>query len=167
MGLLLEGDVQVASGNNRAAMTAYLDGLRRAPGTELAAKAHAALLAQGQTAAADGVAADWLRSHPRDADFLVHLGNGALARGDSAAAERNFQQAVRLQPLHGLALNNLAVAMLQQGQRGAQGYAEQAAALLPDSAEVADTLAAARRAENRRSRTSTPPAASAAAPAVP
>jgi tetratricopeptide (TPR) repeat protein len=77
----------------------------------------------------------------------MHLGNGALARGDAAAAEGHFQAAVRLQPLHGLALNNLAVAMLKLQHAGARAFAERAAALLPDNAAVQDTLATARRAE--------------------
>jgi tetratricopeptide (TPR) repeat protein len=160
VGLALEGDVLAASGNLAGAAAVYLEGLRRSPGTELAAKAHAALQAQGQARAAAAVAADWRRSHPRDADFAVHLGNGALARGDAATAEREFQDAVRLQPLHGLALNNLATAMLQLGHAGALAYAQRAATLLPDSPEVRDTLAAAERAERR------PALAAAATPAA-
>ena len=147
VGLVLEGDVLTSNGNLNGAAAAYLDGLRRAPGTEVAAKAHAAVLAQGRTEAAASLAADWQRSHPRDADFAVHLGNGALTTGDAAAAERHFQQAVRLQPLYGLALNNLAVAMLKLGHPGALAYAERAAALLPDSAGVLDTLGTARLAQ--------------------
>jgi putative PEP-CTERM system TPR-repeat lipoprotein len=143
VGLALEGDVQVTTGNTAGAAAVYLDGLRRAPSTEFAAKAHAALLALGRSGAAAAVAADWRRSHPRDADFAMHLGNGALARGDAATAEREFQQAVRLQPLHALALNNLATAMLQLRHTGALPYAKRAAALMPDSPEVRDTLAAA------------------------
>ena len=147
VGLLLEGDVLVASGQNGPAALVYLDGVRRAPSTELAAKAHAALVANGQSAAADTLAADWRRQRPQDADFLVHLGNGALARADAAVAERHLLAAIALQPLHGLALNNLAMALLQQKRSGALPYAERAAALLPDSPEVRDTLAAARKAE--------------------
>lgn len=147
LGLLLEGDVLMGSGNPGGAAAVYLNGLQRTPTTEVAAKAHAALLAVGRADAAAGLAADWRRGHPRDADFAMHLGNGALARGDAAAAERLFQDAVRLQPLHALALNNLAVAMLQLQHRGARAYAERAAALMPDSAGVQDTLATARRAE--------------------
>jgi Flp pilus assembly protein TadD len=165
VGLLLEGDVQVSSGNTSGAAAAYLEGLRRAPATEVAAKAHAALLALGRDEAAAALAVDWRRTHPRDADFAVHLGNGALARGDAAAAEREFLEAVRLQPLHGLALNNLAMAMLTLEHGGARVYAERAATLLPDSASVQDTLATARRAEPLPVRVSaSPPKPTPAAP---
>jgi tetratricopeptide (TPR) repeat protein len=151
-GLLLEGDVLLASGDSRGAAAAYVEGLRRAPTIEIAAKAHALLMGRGDVSGAAGVAADWQRSHPRDADFAFHLGNDALSRGDIAAAERYFQAAVNWQPLHGLALNNLAVAMLKIGHVGALAYAERAAVLMPESAGVKDTLTTARHAQQLTSR---------------
>ena len=92
-------------------------------------------------AAAEGFAAQWLKTHPADAGFRVHLGSRALALGDAALAERLFTQAVAIAPRNWQALNDLAWLMADRGAKGGLRHALQAAALAPGEPVVLDTLA--------------------------
>ena len=152
VGHLFEGDVLLSTGDVTGALAAYRDGLRREPLTELAAKTHQLLYAVTRTDEASRFAAEWQRLHPRDADFLFHLGNAAQARGDAVSAERDYRATARLQPLNAMALNNIAWALLAQGKPGAVAPAQKAVDLLPDSAEAMDTLARALLADKQTDR---------------
>ena len=95
----------------------------------------------GQSAEADKFAASWQKEHPKDAVFLLYLGDAALAGKDYVSAERNYAAAVRLQPGSALAYNNLAWVTAKLNKEGAIGFAEKANALAPDQSAFMDTLA--------------------------
>jgi putative PEP-CTERM system TPR-repeat lipoprotein len=141
IGFVLEGDVQGALKNPAAAVTAYRTALKIAPTPETAVRLHLALLSPGKSAEANRFAAEWLKEHPRDILFLLHLGNIALDQRDFAQAELRYQEILRLNPNNVLALSKVAWAMTQQKKRGAVTYAEKAYQLRPDQPAITATLA--------------------------
>jgi predicted Zn-dependent protease len=58
-----------------------------------------------------------LQQWPGSLPALMGLGNSFYALGDLSRAERAFQDAVRLHPTSGAALNNLAQVLWEEGQR--------------------------------------------------
>jgi len=64
-----------------------------------------------------------------------------LASGDTEAARNNFEQVLKINPFDAVALNNLAVTMVAQGQYfEAQSLLERAARLAPENFEIAANL---------------------------
>lgn len=148
-GWLFEADIQQRLKNPTAAIAAYRNGLRQRPHPELAARLHAALLAAGQRAEADRLAAEWDRDRPGDPTMDQHLAGVAITRGDFAQAEQRLARVVERQPDNALALNNLAWLMVRQGRSGAVPLAERANELLPGRPPLMDTLAGALAAEKQ------------------
>jgi putative PEP-CTERM system TPR-repeat lipoprotein len=157
VGHVLEGDVEAALGHWDAAAAAYRRALALSGANDVALKLHAALLAaDGAAGPAAGVggrggrrgqakqfASQWLAAHPRDGQFLIALGDHAVARNDLPDAEQHYQRAVDLRPQDPQALNNLAWVLAQQNKPQALAHAEKANRLLPDRPEVMDTWALA------------------------
>ena len=140
-GFMLEGDIQAGQKNWPAAVVAYRQASeKRTADPKSAGKLHAAML-MTDVAAAEGFATQWLKTHPADAGFRVHLGSRALVLGDAALAERLFTQAVSIAPRNWQALNDLAWLMADRGAKGGLRHALQAAALAPGEPAVLDTLA--------------------------
>jgi hypothetical protein len=118
------------------------------PGTPDASRyveAAAALEAVGRVDAA-GIAYRAAATHwPRDALPRLALGNVALTRGDLAAAESDYRQAIELDRGNVAAHNNLAEVLLRRGcVNAARSETETAAALAgagPLAAAVEDTAA--------------------------
>jgi FimV-like protein len=82
-----------------------------------------------------------MNSHPKDARFTAYLAEAALARKDYAAAEKLYQNVLKLQPESALALNNMAWVTLQLKKDGALEYAQKADQLMPNQPQIMDTLA--------------------------
>jgi cellulose synthase operon protein C len=141
LGLMLEGDVNVARKDWPAAVAAYKAALQLAPAGEVAAKLHAATVEAGKTKEAEQFAASWRAANPKDAQFPVYLAEMALGRKDYAAAERLYQGVLQIQPDSAPVLNNMAWATLQLGKDGALAYAEKANQLAPKQPQFMDTLA--------------------------
>lgn len=141
VGFAMEGDVNVAQKKWDAAVSAYRAGLQRAPGTELAIKLNSVLLASGKAAESERFAAAWLKDHPNDQAFLLHLGDLALSRKDYVAAEKTYLTILAVQPDNALALNNLAWVSAQLNREGAIAYAEKANQIAPHQPAYMDTLA--------------------------
>jgi len=76
-----------------------------------------------------------------DATFTFHLGDAALGRKDYAAAERLYQDVIKLEPNNAAAFNNLAWALSRQDKTDALGYAERANQIAPNQPAFMDTLA--------------------------
>lgn len=143
LGWALEGEIESQRKNWGAAAAAYRGALQRRPVADYAAKLHRSLLQAGKTTEADGVAADWKKSQPKDAVFAYYLGDLALAQNKLAEAEQHYRAVLEVQPKNALALNNVAWLLVKQGKPGAVAMAEQATTLLPDRAALLDTLATA------------------------
>lgn len=148
-GWQLEGDLRSTQKNWPAAISAYRAALQRDKLPEVAVALHGALLASGQTAAAQRWTADWLKDHPRDALYLYHLGDLGMAAKDYAEAERRYRAVMELQPNNALAINNVAWLMAMQKKTGAVALAERAVRALPGSPAFLDTLAFALAAEGQ------------------
>lgn len=141
VGYVLEGDINVSQKNWDGAATAYRAGLKQVNSSELAIKLHSVLLASGKGAEADKFQAGWQKGNPKDAAFLLYLGDGAIARKDYGSAEKRYLEVIKLQPNNAVAYNNLAWVSAKLNKDGAIGYAEKANALAPNQPALMDTLA--------------------------
>lgn len=150
VGFLLEGGIEASLKRWDNALAVYNAGLKAAPNsTELATRVHVALTAAKQEAAADKHAAEWLKNHPRDAEFQYYLGDFALAARNLPQAELRYREVLKLQPENALALNNVAWLMATAKKPGSVALAEKANALLPNRPVIMDTLALALAAEGQ------------------
>lgn len=141
MGYVLEGDIHASEKKWESALTAYRNGLKQTPATELAVKLHNGLLASGKAAEADKFSGGWQKDHPQDAAFVLYLADAAIARKDYPVAERNYQAVLKVQPNNAVAYNNLAWVTSKMNKEGAIAYAEKALALAPNQPAFMDTLA--------------------------
>jgi putative PEP-CTERM system TPR-repeat lipoprotein len=135
----LIGDIYLAANRPSDAVKAYQDALAAAPSAMLVIRLDAALLRTGQTDGAIKVLSDWIAQHPDDlvvAEQLADIYIGTR-RFDEAAAI--LQRVLDKKPHDAIALNNLAWVYQQQGDKRAQGVAQQAYILSPGG-ETADTL---------------------------
>ncbi len=148
-GFSMEGDVALRQKDWDGAVVVLRKAvLRKQPG-DAAQRLHAALSAGKKTTEAAAMAQDWRQKHPDDQGFVLHLGDLALAGGQSAEAEALYRQVIARQPGNVPALNNLAYVLASQKKPGAVALAEQALKLAPKSAAVMDTLAMALAAEQQ------------------
>ncbi len=149
LGFTLEGDIEAGRKNWDAAIAAYRSAHAIGRNTDSTTRLHMALRSGGKAAEAQRLAADWIKSQPKDAPFLFYLGDVALADKDLAAAEAQYRAVVAIQPRNALALNNIAWLLLQQNKPGALALAQQANDMLPGRAPLMDTLALALAADNQ------------------
>ncbi|MBT3068641.1 XrtA/PEP-CTERM system TPR-repeat protein PrsT [Rhodoferax sp. U11-2br] len=141
VGYVLEGDINASQKNWSAAANAYQTGLKQASSAELAVKLHSVLLAAGKTSEAEKFSATWQRDQPKDAVFLLYLGDGAINRKDYSGAEKLYAHVTQLQPNNAVAFNNLAWVTARLNKDGAIALAEKANALSPNQPAFMDTLA--------------------------
>lgn len=141
VGYVLEGDIHSSQKSWANAVSAYRTALKFVQSTELAVKTHNALIASGASAEATKLANDWVKDHPKDSGFRVHLGDLAIARRLFAEANQHYQAALLLQPNNPLVLNNLAWVAGQLKSPKAIEYAEKANRLAPNQPQFMDTLA--------------------------
>jgi len=151
IGHLMEGEIQAGRRAWDPALAAFRAALARQETTELAKKLNALFVVANRPAESQRFAEQWMRSHPRDADFVYHLGLMAMGNKDYAAAELRFKEVLAIEPENAGAMNNLAWLMVKRGVPGALEMAERANRLMPNHSAVLDTLAAALSAENRLS----------------
>ncbi|MCB8747406.1 PEP-CTERM system TPR-repeat protein PrsT [Rhodoferax sp. U2-2l] len=141
VGYVLEGDINASQKNWDAAASAYQTGLKQISSAELAVKLHSVLAAAGKTAEAEKFSAKWQATQPKDAIFLLYLGDGAIARKDYAGAEKLYSRVTQLQPNNAVAFNNLAWVTARLNKDGSIALAEKANALAPNQPAFMDTLA--------------------------
>lgn len=168
-GYLAEGDMLYEQKKYAAAAVAYRKATER-PITDpqAAPKLHAALMATPDKAAAEAFSATWLRAHPKDAVFRLHMGSRAIALGDYAQAERYLAESVALYDRNANALNNLAWVMAERSSKGSMVFAQKAVALAPGNVLMLDTLAKTQAVEDSIERAiATQQAAVQQAPTVP
>lgn len=140
-GYIFEGDIHAANGSINDATGAYRSGLKQTNAPELAVKLNGAMLASGNAAEAEKMAAEWLKNHPKDILFRLYLGDLAGANKNHSQAVTHYLSALALQPNNALILNNLAWASSQTKSPKALEYAEKANQLAPDQPAFMDTLA--------------------------
>jgi putative PEP-CTERM system TPR-repeat lipoprotein len=141
VGWLFEGHIQAAAKNWGSATALYRTALQKESTTGTAMKLHASLLSSGKQADAEGQAAQWIKSHPKDAAFFQYLGERGLFEQKLAEAESWFQKANELRPDNPSVLNNLAWTTAKLEKPGALDLAERANKLSPNQPVFMDTLA--------------------------
>ena len=139
-GFVFEGDIHAAKSDAPRAVLLYRAAFKQAPVSQVAVKLHAALLASSKGEAV-AFAQSWIRANPKDAEFLLHLGNGATAAKDYPAAITHYENALAQQPENPMILNNLAWVLGQTKSPKAVEYAEKANQLAPNQPAILDTLA--------------------------
>ncbi|MFO1267747.1 MAG: tetratricopeptide repeat protein [Rubrivivax sp.] len=142
LGWLFEGEIETALGHPAAAAAAYRKAHERSNTSDSAVRLHTSLVA-ADAAAAAAFARQHLAAAPGDAHFVTHLAQVAAAQGRLAEAEARYRQALKLQPDHVVALNNLAELLNARRDREALALAKHAAKVAPHLAAVLDTLATA------------------------
>lgn len=141
VGFTFEGDVQASEKAWPEAIAVYRNGLKQVAAPELAIKLHTALLATGNTAEAEKMAATWIKDHPKDIALRVHQGDIATARKQYPQAAQHYRGALEIQPNNPTVLNNLAWVSGQIKAPKAIEYAEKANQLSPNQPPFMDTLA--------------------------
>jgi putative PEP-CTERM system TPR-repeat lipoprotein len=143
-GLVLEGDVESAQRHGREALAAYRAALAKEPGsTAVAVKVHGALVSQDDKAGAAAFATKWQSDHAKDAGFMFHLSEVAIAQREYTLAETRLNEALKLRADDPIMLNNLAWVQVQLKKPTAIEVAEKANQLRPDTPAFMDTLALA------------------------
>jgi putative PEP-CTERM system TPR-repeat lipoprotein len=141
-GYALAGDLLLAQKKAAEALKAYDEAFARAPSGALVVQRHRVSVAMGMDPGLAPLEA-WLAKHPRDAQVRLYVGNRHYAAGQYDIAAKAFRSIVEVDPKHGYALNNLASAYLKLKDARALPTAQSAYALLPDDADVLDTLGVA------------------------
>lgn len=141
LGFLLEGEIELDQQKHELAIAALRQALAKSNGAEAAPRLHLALLGAKQNAEADRMAGSWVKAHPDDIGFALHLSALASKQGNPALAESRYRDVLKRQPDNVLALNNLAFLLVKQKKPGAVALAEQAVKLAPEQPLFMDTLA--------------------------
>jgi len=150
-GLLLEGEIETSRNRWDTAAAALRKAVDKTGSPVAALKLHHVLTRAGKTNDADALAERWLKAHPNDAGFLFYLGDAAQTQGNGTSAEKRYRQALAVEPDQVLALNNLAMLLVQQKKPGAVALAERAVKAAPDQPALLDTLAQALASEDKLS----------------
>jgi putative PEP-CTERM system TPR-repeat lipoprotein len=148
-GYFLEAEVHLARRDWAPAMNAMQAALERQKSTTTAIRLHSTMKVAGRSSDAERFASNWMRTNPKDSEFMFHLGSVAMDERAYAEAEVAYRKVLTLLPENAAALNNVAWLMTQQGKTGAVSYAEKAVKLLPDQPALMDTLAGALAAEGQ------------------
>jgi putative PEP-CTERM system TPR-repeat lipoprotein len=135
----LNGDVYMAADRPADAVQAYQDALTTGPNQMLQQRLIGALLRTGQSDAALKAAADWAAKHPDDLVDLEQLADLEILAKKYDAASEHLRQLLAKKPHDPVALNNLAWVYSLQGDKRAEGLAQQAYILSPGG-QTADTL---------------------------
>jgi len=140
-GYLFEGDIAANQKKWDVAANAYQAGLKQTGSPQFAIKLHSVYAAAGKPTDAEKLTSTWLKDNPKDVVYRMYVGDASLAKNDLAAAERQYQAVLQIQPQNTVALNNLAWVTGKLNKDGAIAYAEKAVALAPNQPAFMDTLA--------------------------
>lgn len=135
----LTGDILFRKGDFKAALSAYEAAFGAANNNISLVKLANTLSRLDQPEAASSRLSQWLKQYPDDHYTKKRLAGHWLQQGDFRGADRLLREAIKAAP-DGLSYNNLAFALLQQGDTvEAMKSIEKALNLLPQNASVHDT----------------------------
>ncbi len=140
IGYFLEARVFAQQKKWADAIRVLRGGLDKAKSPQLVIALHSALVGAGKAEEAGKLAADWVRTYPKDSAVRRYLADRALANKDYAAAVRLYKEIVVDFPNDAQTLNGLAWAAGRAGDPMALEYAERAHRQAPDDANILDTL---------------------------
>ena len=140
IGLQLEGDVELARKQYKAAEAAYDKAFRVEATAAVARRLYQARRAGGRNEAAFDGFRRWLDSHPDDAEGWLVLGIGYQGAGKAKEATEVYEKAYELKPDNPIVQNNLAWLYQEAGDKRALAIAEKLLPASEKSPEVMDTI---------------------------
>jgi putative PEP-CTERM system TPR-repeat lipoprotein len=138
-GLVLEGDVEAAQGNNAAAVDRYTRALQLRPVSIVVLRRFQAQ-SRGHLAGAVEGLKDWLRQHPDDGAVRFNYAEALQAKGDRPGAIAEYERILTAAPNSAPTLNNLAWLYVEAHDQRAIETARKAYAVSPKTPAIADTL---------------------------
>lgn len=136
----LQGDLLMARGQYAAAANVYRLLLGKTGGEVVILRLYRAYELSGERGRGLKALEEWSKAHPNDLVVMRVLGDGYLSADDPAGARRSYERLLSVRPDDPLVLNNLAQALLRQGDRTAVETAERAFRLSDRDATVIDTF---------------------------
>lgn len=136
----LMGDVAMAQGRPALAMEAYQQAHHIEPSSETLLHLFQAMNGKGGGKASIQLAANWMKSHPKDMQVQGALADAYARSGDFASARGAYELLLKSSPNDGRTLNNLANILILLNDSSATQMAERAVAQNPSSASAIDTL---------------------------
>ncbi len=143
LGFILEGDVEWLRERWEAAAQAFRTATKKPNPAQSPGRLHASLIKANKAVEAARFADGWLADHPKDTLFMLYLADSAGREGDRVVAERRYRQVLAVQPENPVALNNMAVLLIQENKPGALDLANRAVKAAPNQLALQDTLASA------------------------
>ncbi|MEW9900463.1 XrtA/PEP-CTERM system TPR-repeat protein PrsT [Chitinivorax sp. PXF-14] len=141
LGLVLEGDIDMADKQYGDAAKVYRQALSLADTAVISMKLHAAMKASGAKDEADSLLLKWIDKHPKELNVRLYLAEDQLRDSKYKDAAAQYEAVSKQSPNNVLVLNNLAFAYQQLKHPGALDVANQALKLAPQNPMVLDTVA--------------------------
>lgn len=138
LGYSLLGQAALARRQTAAAIDAFAQAQRLAPGTENLLRLYAAQVGQVEPTRALGLLEQWLAQHPDDALVRNALAESLVAHGRWADARRHYERLLQ-QTGSNAVRNNLAEVLLQLKDPGALALALEALKREPTNVAILDT----------------------------
>lgn len=141
-GYLLEAQLETAQNRRGPAIAALRAAVTKTNVQDAPVLLHQELVRSDDAAGAKAFADSWLKQYPKDAAFITYLGDVESEAKNWPAASAQYERALQIDDKLVPALNNAAMAALQQKDSAkALEYVNRALALQPNRPEVLDTLA--------------------------
>ncbi|MEI7967400.1 MAG: XrtA/PEP-CTERM system TPR-repeat protein PrsT [Betaproteobacteria bacterium] len=142
-GYLAEANVLVRAKDVKGMEAILRTGLSQADAPELSLKLLGLLFGQKRFDAVEQEASAWLKKHPGDIPYITFVGDAFVGADRLDKAQVWYRTGLDRAPGNAQIMNNLAWVLLKNNDPGALPMATKAAALLPEEADVLDTLAMA------------------------
>jgi putative PEP-CTERM system TPR-repeat lipoprotein len=139
-GFVLEGDALLAQKKFAPAAKSYEKAFAIHESGVVAVRLHQAMSGSGRSKEADAKLVQWLESHPSDAGARLYLAQSYAGARQYKQAIGMYQQVLKVNAAHLIALNDLAWLYQQESDPRALSTAEQAYKLRPDNPQIMDTL---------------------------
>jgi len=140
LGFEREGDILMTQQRHAQAAGAYQAAVDKGLGTQGLLKLHTALTRAGNAKAAQAKLDEWIKSHPQDLTARVYYAGEFMRNQQDKLAAAQYEEILRQQPAHILALNNLAVLYHKAADPRALPTAEKALKLAPKHPGIQDTV---------------------------
>lgn len=138
-GLMLEGDLNAASGKMPAAVDSFRQAFAAQRSMPVGTRLHRALLADKREAEADTMLRDWIRAEPENLALRMFAGASQTARQHWKEAFEQYAVVLEKQPANAVALNNAAWSLHELKDERAVDYGRRAYEAAPKAASVIDT----------------------------
>jgi putative PEP-CTERM system TPR-repeat lipoprotein len=140
LGRLLEGEISLAQGDVRKALSAFRLANQLEPNSLVQIRLHQAESSiLGRDAPLEPLL-DWVRKHPKDGAVQLYVADALVRARRVQEAIPMYLALLKRAPNNHLVLNNLADAMVRHGDARALDYAQQAFGIRPNDPVITATL---------------------------